>query len=113
MVYILHLNQKFGHSRHYVGYCGDDRFDERMKEHLSGNGSKFMARVKKKGINWQCVVKVPGATENLERRIKYIWKDTTKRCPICSKKPKKISGQHSITDLEMWDRYWMEKSPMF
>jgi len=84
MVYILHFDKPFGHARHYVGYCKDNRFEERLQEHASGRGSLFLKKVIEAGITWELVATFPNATENFERRIKEVWKNTSRLCSICN-----------------------------
>lgn len=108
MVYILHFDKPFGHARHYVGYCKDARFNDRMEEHKQGR-SGFMKRVHDAGIAWQVVATFPGATENFERRIKTVWKNTTRICPICSG-GHEVGKKVRISDLDMWEAYWKKKT---
>lgn len=109
MVYILHFERPFKHARHYVGYCEDSRFDERMKEHHAARyQDSFMGKVNAAGIKWEVARVIPGADENLERRIKFIWKRTAALCPCCTEKPKeiKIGTGYQVSELRMWERYW-------
>lgn len=115
MVYIIHFEKPFKHAKHYVGYCDDQRFEERIAEHRQARyQDSFMGKVNAAGIGWHVARTIPGADENLERRIKEVWKRTSALCPCCTDKPRKIyiNGQarHRVSDLRMWERYWDQKT---
>lgn len=110
MVYIIHLEEKFGHSQHYVGYCDDDRFHERIAEHSKATWERgFMGKVNSQKIKWKVARIFEGADENLERRIKFVWKNTKRICPCCTENPITPSGHTQVSDLKMWERYWEQK----
>lgn len=76
MIYILQFNQPLGNpanpkgmARFYVGWCEKRRFDERMQEHLTGNGAKITQWAVSQGIGWTVVLTMPG-DRGVERWIK-------------------------------------------
>ena len=80
-----------------------------MDEHSSGRGSKFLKRVLDAGITWEVVARLSG-DENLERRIKFVWKDTVKRCPVCTPHTRQTtSNGRKISDLTMWEDYFVNR----
>lgn len=112
MVYILHFHRKFKHAQHYVGYCQEGRLEERLSEHRAAKyNDSFMGKVNAAGIGWSLARAIPNANENVERRIKHIWKQTKRCCPVCTETPRAISPTESyaVDDLQMWERYWAEK----
>ena len=80
-VYILRFDEPIGSSKHqaqfYVGYCRDDRLDERLAEHRAGG--KFAASITRafaaKQIGFRLVFTMPGYRDE-EKAVKA-WKDTT------------------------------------
>lgn len=109
MVYILHFDKPFKHARHYVGYCEDSRFEDRMNEHRKAKwADSYMGKVNAQGIRWKVARVIPNGDENLERRIKFIWKRTAALCPCCTDKPRQITVGYTyqVSELQMWERYW-------
>lgn len=79
-VYILRFDEPIGSSKHsaqfYIGYCRDDRLEERLEEHRSGG--RFAANITRafaaKKIGFKLVYTMPGYREE-EKNVKA-WKDT-------------------------------------
>lgn len=77
MIYILKFTQTIGNksnprgqARYYVGYCEDDRLDERLAEHRSGHGAAITRVVIEKGYDFEVALTIPGATRTDERKLK-------------------------------------------
>lgn len=74
MVYILQLERPLGNSRHkaqyYIGWCNDDRLEARLWHHRNGRGAAFTRAAVERGINFDVVLTIPGASRSDERRIK-------------------------------------------
>ena len=43
MVYLIHFERALHHARHYLGYCGPGRLDDRMDAHRHGQGARLLA----------------------------------------------------------------------
>jgi predicted GIY-YIG superfamily endonuclease len=82
MVYLIHFDQPYLRVQHYIGYCRDDLFEQRMQYHRSGRGSCLMRAVTQAGIEWRVVRIWPDADGNFERRLKNR-KKAAKLCPVC------------------------------
>lgn len=84
MVYLLCFHSKLAHAKHYVGFVEKpEGLDARMKKHKNGSGSKLMAAVAKRGIDFVIARTWENADRNFERKIKNT--NNTKRfCPICN-----------------------------
>jgi predicted GIY-YIG superfamily endonuclease len=78
-VYLLHLDEPFGHARHYTGWASD--LHGRLAHHAAGTGANLLRHVAKAGIGWQLARTWQG-DRYLERRIKRRG-GATRRCPIC------------------------------
>lgn len=83
VVYLIHLERKFKHAQHYIGWTDYDDPEYRMKHHRNGNGSKFLRAVNKAGIDYSIVRTWPGKDGNFERFLKNK-KHASRFCPICS-----------------------------
>lgn len=59
-VYIIRFSRPLHHARYYVGYCADWRVEDRLKEHLSGRGSRICAAAVRSGIDLSIVAVLPG-----------------------------------------------------
>ncbi len=73
MIYILEFSQPLGNDRHsaqyYLGYCEDDRFQMRLKEHHMGAGAAITRAAVQRGLGLRVVATFPGDRE-LERKLK-------------------------------------------
>jgi len=77
MIYILQFDKPlgnpknpYGQARYYVGYCDDDRLDDRLAEHRRGHAAKITAACNRKGICFNLLAILPGGSREDERRIK-------------------------------------------
>jgi predicted GIY-YIG superfamily endonuclease len=69
MLYILKIVPPMHHAQYYTGYCADDRFEERLAEHLDGRGATIIRRALEAGHQIQPVLTFPGNRTD-ERRLK-------------------------------------------
>jgi predicted GIY-YIG superfamily endonuclease len=69
MVYIIEFNPPMFHARFYVGYCADNRVQQRFKQHLTGQGAHITRAAVQRGIQLRIIATLPGFREE-ERRIK-------------------------------------------
>lgn len=74
MVYLLRFHEPVGSGkkfvRYYMGYCDEERLDERMKDHRSGRGAKLTAAAAERGIDFDVIRTWKGLTRADERRLK-------------------------------------------
>lgn len=74
MVYLLKFNSPIGSGKKYVqyylGYCEDDRFEERMDLHATGRGARLTQVAKERGIGFTVARTWPNLTRQDERRMK-------------------------------------------
>lgn len=70
-------------AQHYMGFA--DNVETRIKRHLAGNGSHFMARVAQLGVKWRAFVLEEGP-DVMPRREKWYKKQHNgpRFCPLCS-----------------------------
>lgn len=76
-VYILEFsaalgnpNKTHGTAKYYLGYCADNRVEERLAEHRAGRGAFITAAAVEKGLELKLVMLIPGAARTEERRLK-------------------------------------------
>src|SRR5262245_62735893 len=86
-VYLIHFNQRYHHSQHYIGFSTN--LDKRITDHLCGMGARLLEVITAGGIEWKLARTWPGNRE-LERKLKRR-KDAPHICPICS--GKKANGR--------------------
>jgi predicted GIY-YIG superfamily endonuclease len=85
-IYLLHLDPKYRHAAHYVGFTPEQDVTRRVSEHLAG-GAKASPLVK---VALQAGSRVTiartwtgeGATRTRERQIKNS-RHVPKYCPLC------------------------------
>ncbi len=87
MVYLLHFNAPFKHARHYIGYCGENGLDNRLKEHRTGQGARLIAVIEDAGIDFVLARTWPRAGRDEERRLKKYHKGS-QHCPLCKQAAK-------------------------
>jgi len=80
-VYLIHFNQRYHHSQHYIGFTAED-LAARLERHAAGQGARLMEVIAAAGITWRCVRTWTGGRV-LERRLKNR-KDAPKVCPVCA-----------------------------
>lgn len=79
-VYLLHFDEPVAHAQHYLGWTGRE-VEDRIQEHIDGNGAKLMREATRRAISPECVRVWNGGRE-LERALK-IRKNHRGLCPIC------------------------------
>lgn len=65
-------DKKHGTAQHYLGWCEDNRLEERIAEHRAGRGAKITQAAIKQGAELELVFILPGGTRDDERRLKRI-----------------------------------------
>lgn len=79
-VYLLHLERPLAHAQHYLGWTERD-LSGRLRYHLNGRGSRFIAAAVGAGIRVAVARTWPG-TRHLERKLKNR-KGAPRLCPVC------------------------------
>jgi hypothetical protein len=79
-VYLLHLDEPFGHARHYLGYAGPGNLSWRLAHHAAGTGANLLRHVSKAGIGWSLARTWPGSRTR-ERQLKA--RGHARACPSC------------------------------
>lgn len=87
MVYLIHFEEKFHHTQHYIGFSYDHRFNKRINCHRKNKGARILTALNKKQIQWRVVRTWPDHDGNFERKLKKL-KNAKKLCPICNQKIK-------------------------
>lgn len=83
MVYLLCFDKKFKHAKHYIGFAENQRtFEQRMKHHAKGSGSRLMAAIAKAGITFTVARTWADGDRNFERSLKNR-KSAAELCPHC------------------------------
>lgn len=77
-VYLLHLDEPFGHAKHYTGWASD--LYGRLAHHGTTSGANLLLHVAKAGGTWT-LARTWNGDRYLERRLKA--HGATRRCPIC------------------------------
>jgi predicted GIY-YIG superfamily endonuclease len=78
-IYLLHLDEPFGHAKHYTGWASD--LHARLAHHAAGTGANLLRHVAAAGIGWTLVRTWPGDRRE-ERRLKRRG-GASDRCPVC------------------------------
>jgi hypothetical protein len=79
-VYLLHLDEPFGHARHYLGYASPGNLYARLAHHAAGSGANLLRHVAKAGIGWQ-LARTWSGSRSRERQLKARGKG--RACPVC------------------------------
>jgi predicted GIY-YIG superfamily endonuclease len=79
-IYLIHFDEKFGHSQHYLGYASD--FEKRMERHRKGRGSNLIKKIQEAGIGWRVVRKWENVGPQAEAELKR-YHNNRALCPIC------------------------------
>lgn len=79
-VYLLHLDEPFGHARHYLGYASPGNLHARLAHHAAGSGANLLRHVAKAGIGWQLARTWTGSRSR-ERQLKA--RGHSRACPVC------------------------------
>lgn len=78
-VYLLHLDRRYKHAAHYLGYTTD--LQARLAEHEAGRGARLLQVVKAAGISWTLARTWPGDRRR-ERQLKNQG-GRSRMCPTC------------------------------
>lgn len=70
-------DKRYGTAQFYLGYCADNRLDERLAEHRAGRGAFITAAAIERGLTLHLVMVIPKGTRKLERQLKN-WKSHRK-----------------------------------
>ena len=82
MIYLLHLDEKFSHTQHYLGWAQNfPALKKRVLLHATGYGSTYTKHVYKAGIRITVARIFPG-DRNEERRLKNC-KMAPRYCHCC------------------------------
>ena len=92
-VYLLAITPPHFHAKHYIGWCEDGSEGRRLARHRAGRGAKLITAAVKAGCSISMVYVWPGATRQLERKLKKR-RDTPRWCPHCGE------GRRPIPDAE-------------
>lgn len=79
IVYLLHFSKAYKRVRHYIG--STTNLEERVREHMNGQGSKLMKAVSKAGIK-VTIARTWSGDRNFERFLKN-QKNSKRFCPLC------------------------------
>ncbi len=79
VVYLLCLSRPLSHARHYLG--SSLNVQRRLKEHMSGRGSKFTQAVVKAGIELRLATTWEG--QRFEERQRKHARNAARWCPFC------------------------------
>lgn len=82
MLYILKFDKplgqgKLGQASYYLGYCADNRLNQRLEEHRQGKGAAITKACVQRGIAIELVATLPKGTRQDEKRYKK-WKNNRK-----------------------------------
>lgn len=69
MIYVLQFSEPLCHAKFYLGYCEDDRLEQRIQEHKSGRGAAITRAAVERGISLSLVLTMEG-NRDYERRLK-------------------------------------------
>lgn len=106
MVYLLHLDTPMSEgpdprtgkerfARHYIGKAKN--LDERLQEHISGQGARMLQVARQRGITWKLARTWEGYSDE-ERKLKAR-KNAPKLCPICRAKKDLSSGDLHVKNF--------------
>lgn len=79
-VYLLHLDEPFGHARHYLGYASPGNLWNRLGHHAAGSGANLLRHVAKAGIGWR-LARTWNGSRSRERQLKA--RGHSRACPLC------------------------------
>ena len=89
MVYLIHFERGLRctdnrRAQHYIGFSSNrTTFSSRMAHHLNGNGSRLMAAVSERNIDWTVARIWENGDRCLERALKGR-RNHSHLCPICA-----------------------------
>lgn len=87
-LYLIHLDEPFGHAGHYLGSTTD--LERRMRQHGTKEGARLLQAVRNAGISWQVSrtwdLGSVGLSEALTREYALKRQGGLARlCPLCRK----------------------------
>ncbi|TLN00391.1 endonuclease [bacterium] len=91
MVYLLHFDKPFHHANHYIGFT-DEKLEQRLERHKSGDGARILRAITKAGIEFEVARTWEDGDRNFERWLKN-QKKASRFCPICQARAKKNRGE--------------------
>lgn len=103
MVYLLCFDKKFKHARHYIGFAESEfTFENRLRHHKKGRGSRLMDAVTKAGIDFKVSRTWANGDRNFERKLKNR-KNAAKLCPLCVERARreKVLEKESVFIKEL------------
>lgn len=84
MVYLLHLDKRFYHAGHYIGFIErPETLEKRLEVHRRGQGARFLRAVSLAGISWRVARTWEGGSRTFERHLKKSWHGP-RLCPECN-----------------------------
>lgn len=81
MIYLLHFDRAYFRARHYLGFT-DNGTEERLRQHLDGQGSPLVYAVVQNGISVRLVRQWQGGRQ--AERLFKTYKNTPRYCPVCN-----------------------------
>lgn len=78
-IYLLHFEQPLKHARHYIGWT--DNLDQRLRDHLKGQGSRLVRAVVAAGIGVALARTWKG--DLFDERVLHRQRNASRHCPIC------------------------------
>lgn len=70
MIYLLCFDKPYKHAKHYLGWCEDKEFPNRLEKHIKGNGARLTAAASKNGISFTLARIWPKGDRHLEKKLK-------------------------------------------
>jgi hypothetical protein len=87
-IYLLHFDPPFKHAGHYLGFVASgspEKLEERIAQHLAGDGSPLVRAAVAAGSTVRHIVTLWGRTRDDERRLKN-GGSSARFCPLCKAK---------------------------
>jgi hypothetical protein len=103
VIYLLCFSEPFRHARHYLGWAGRGRLEQRLEHHERGTGANLLRHVRAAGITWTLVRTWEG-TRHRERALK-LQGGHSRKCPACTpgiaRRLARVPGlDHSLAEHE-------------
>lgn len=82
MIYLIHFSPTVSNKSHYLGACGEDRLQQRLRQHALGNGARLTARAVAQGATMYLARVFPNMSFEDEKVLKR--RSHFKHyCPLC------------------------------
>lgn len=81
IIYLLHFSRPFKHARHYLGWAGEGRLEQRLEHHKRGTGAVLLRHVAAAGITWELARTWEG--DRFRERSLKAQGGRSRMCPIC------------------------------